>query len=206
MGRGDGTPSSQPAAPGPSAWEVHSHLLEGLLLLGRQGRQPQLCGCALPVLHLHGVCPLVVGSRGSLRTSSGPPSHGPRNAAAPDAHYDSKQPTAHRQGQTGSGTDSLAQPRCRSALARTLCLSPPGPTIKTHTKVGRHLGGPGPTWSSLRDQAAVASSGAIETGSKQQGGPALVANQTPEPQSHVALDGPGLLTPTAWCPGPHPSS
>lgn len=88
-------------------------------------------------------------------------------------------------------------------LLRELCACLPQ---DPHTKVGRHLGGPGPTWSSLRDQAAVASSGAIETGSKQQGGPALVANQTPEPQSHVALDGPGLLTPTAWCPGPHPSS
>lgn len=116
------------------------------------------------------------------------------------------QPTAHREGQIGSGTDSPAQPRRRSALRRTLCLSPPGPTIRTHTKVGRHLGGPGPTWSSFRGQVAMASSGAIKTGGKQQGGPALVANQTPELPSHAALDGPGLLTPTAWRPGLHPFS
>lgn len=40
------------------AQEVHSHLLEGLLLLGRQGRQSQLGACALPVLHLDRICAL----------------------------------------------------------------------------------------------------------------------------------------------------
>lgn len=50
-----------------SPQEVHSHLLEGLLLLGRQRRQSQLRGCALPVLHLDGVCPLVVVSRGVIK-------------------------------------------------------------------------------------------------------------------------------------------
>lgn len=37
---------------------VHAHLLQGLLLLGRQGRQPQLCSRALSIFHLDGVCPL----------------------------------------------------------------------------------------------------------------------------------------------------
>jgi hypothetical protein len=40
------------------AQEMHSHLLEGLLLLGRQGRQPQLGACALSIFHLDGFCAL----------------------------------------------------------------------------------------------------------------------------------------------------
>lgn len=178
-----GLPPPNQRLPAPAPREVHSHLLEGLLLLGRQGRQPQLCGCALPVLHLHGVCPLVVGSRGSLRTSSGPPSRGPGNATAPAAHYDSTQPTEHHWGQTGC----LPQdPRSGHALRQA----------------GRHLGGPGPTWSSFRGQAAMASSGAIKTGGKQQEGPS--PRGQPDSRTTVPRDPGWSRTPHSNCLAPKP--
>lgn len=66
--RGDGpSPASGFPLPQRPGQDTRSHLLEGLLLLRRQGRQSQLCGCALPVLHLDGVCPLVMGSREGIK-------------------------------------------------------------------------------------------------------------------------------------------
>jgi hypothetical protein len=57
--KGDGLPPQpQLTSHAHRTQEGGSHLLEGLLLLRRQGRQPQLGACALPILHLDGICAL----------------------------------------------------------------------------------------------------------------------------------------------------
>lgn len=86
--------------------EVHSHLLEGLLLLRRQRRQSQLRGCALPVLHLDGVCPLAVGSRGLIKDTLETSLQWPRNTPTHAQLHTAPNParSQDRQGLLQTGT------------------------------------------------------------------------------------------------------
>lgn len=128
-----GLPPPPKGSPATEPQEGHAHLLEGLLLLRRQGRQSQLRGCALPVLHLDGVCPLQTGAGRWLRASPQRPSRGPRptppsaqplRVACSSAHLQESL-VRHTPKQTGTlGLGPLAHPEQ---------LQDPGPSGVTKT-------------------------------------------------------------------------